>query len=35
MAAWVDAHEVLVDPKVLHDETLNIMIAGRDTVSPL
>ena len=23
-----------VDPAILHDETLNIMIAGRDTVSP-
>lgn len=26
-------HVYVADPKLLHDETLNIMLAGRDTVS--
>lgn len=35
LVARVDVDTTLVDPKVLHDEILNIIIAGRDTVSSL
>ena len=32
--AVIDSHVSSLGPTVLHDETLNILIAGRDTVSP-